>query len=159
IEGVGDVMDPDPYTATLDAVREYGIDEIIISTHPETRSGWLRRDLIERVRDATGLPVRHVIVDLEAERDDVTYTLVVANQTAGGTPLLDELRRRASAGPHAFIVVVPQEGGLGQHARAARDRLQELLTRLHALGMRASGGIGDPDPYAAVANALQFYRV
>ena len=51
-------MDPDPFNATLDAVREYGIDEIIVSTHPETRSGWLRRDLIERVQEATE-PARH----------------------------------------------------------------------------------------------------
>ncbi|HEV7773946.1 MAG TPA: universal stress protein, partial [Conexibacter sp.] len=56
IEARGDVMDPDPFNATLDAVREYGIDEIIVSTHPETRSGWLRRDLIERVQEATSLP-------------------------------------------------------------------------------------------------------
>src|SRR5829696_3143690 len=83
IEARGDVMDPDPFSATLDAVREYGIGEIIISTHPETRSGWLRRDLIERVQDATGLPVEHVVVDLDAEREGVKHTLVVANQTAG----------------------------------------------------------------------------
>ena len=55
IRAIGEVGDPDPYTATLDAVHEYRPDEIIISTYPETRSGWLRRDLIERVQEATGL--------------------------------------------------------------------------------------------------------
>ena len=34
-----------------DAVLEYRPQEIIISTYPEVRSGWLRRDLIERVAD------------------------------------------------------------------------------------------------------------
>lgn len=159
IAGVGDVMDPDPYTATLDAVREYGITEIIVSTHPETRSGWMRRDLIERVHDATGLPVQHVVVDLQADRDETTHTLVVANQTARGEPLFEELRRRAAASPHTFTVIVPQEGGQGQHAERARARLQALLDRLHEDGIPATGGIGDPDPYAAVANALQFYPV
>src|ERR1700721_1715980 len=43
IEGVGEVGDPDPYTATMDAVLEYQPDEIIVSTYPETRSGWQRR--------------------------------------------------------------------------------------------------------------------
>jgi hypothetical protein len=159
IEARGDVMDPDPFNATLDAVREYGIDEIIISTHPETRSGWLRRDLIERVQEATSLPVEHVVVDLDADRAEATQTLVVANRTAGGEPLLAELKQRAADGRHRFTVVVPQDGGDGHHAEDARGRLGALLARLHEEGIPATGGIGDPDPFTAVMNALQFYRV
>jgi hypothetical protein len=158
IEARGDVMDPDPFNATLDAVREYGVQEIIISTHPETRSGWLRRDLIERVHDATGLPIEHVVVDLDADRDEVCHTLVVANQTAG-RELFEELRRRAAESPHRFTVIVPQDGGEGHHAAEARERLATLLTRLEQEGIPATGGIGDPDPFTAVMNALQFYRV
>ena len=67
IQAIGEVGDPDPYTATIDAVHAYRPGEIIISTYPETRSGWLRRDLIDRVRDATGLPVEHVIADPDTE--------------------------------------------------------------------------------------------
>ncbi len=159
IEAHGDVMDPDPFNATLDAVREYGIDEIIVSTHPETRSGWLRRDLIERVQEGTGLPVTHVVVDLDADRAWATHTLVVANQTVGGEPLFAELKRRADEGPHRFTVIVPQEGGHGHHAAEARERLIALLDRLRQEGIPATGGIGDPDPFTAVMNALQFYRV
>src|SRR5436305_1683010 len=61
MRAIGEVGDPDPYTATMDAVREYRPQEIIISTYPETKSGWLRADLIERVRRATGKPVEHVV--------------------------------------------------------------------------------------------------
>jgi hypothetical protein len=159
IEARGDVMDPDPFNATLDAVREYGIDEIIVSTHPETRSGWLRRDLIERVQEATELPVQHVVVDLDADRAEAAQTLVVANRTVGGEPLFEELKRRAADGPHRFTVIVPQDGGEGHHAAEARERLNALLTRLHEEGIPATGGIGDPDPFTAVMNALQFYRI
>jgi hypothetical protein len=161
IRALGDVMDPDPYTATLDAVREYEIDEIILSTHPETRSGWLRHDLIERVEHATGLPIEHVVVDLESEREKnpEMHTLIVANKTARCEALFEELRRRADESPHRFLVVVPQEGGHGHHTETARARLQALLDRLATEGIPATGGIGDPDPYAAVANALQFHRV
>src|SRR3954453_12448910 len=53
IAAVGDVGDPDPYTATMDAVAEFSPDEIIISTLPAQASGWLRRDLIERIEGAT----------------------------------------------------------------------------------------------------------
>jgi hypothetical protein len=159
IEAKGDVMDPDPFNAALDAVREYGIDEIIVSTHPETRSGWMRRDLVERLQEATELPVTHVVVDLDADRAEAAQTLVIANRTAGGEPLFEELKRRAAASPHRFIVVVPQAGGDGHHALEARTRLEALLARLHEEGIPATGGIGDPDPFTAVMNALQFYRV
>jgi hypothetical protein len=159
IEARGDVMDPDPFNATLDAVREYDVDEIIVSTHPETRSGWLRRDLIERVQEATQLPVQHVVVDLDADRAEADQTLVVANQTVGSEPLFEELKRRAADGRHRFTVIVPQDGGEGHHAAEARERLNGLLDRLHSEGIPATGGIGDPDPYTAVMNALQFYRV
>src|ERR1700743_3653037 len=59
IDAVGEVGDPDPYAETMGAVREYDPDGIIISTYPESRSGWLRRDLVERIRAASGLPVEH----------------------------------------------------------------------------------------------------
>ena len=71
IEADGEVMDPDPYAATMDALGQYHADEIIISTHPETRSGWLRRDLVERIRERQRRPVEHVVVDLDADRGDV----------------------------------------------------------------------------------------
>ena len=84
---------------------------------------------------------------------------MIANQTAGGEPLFEELKRRAADGPHRFTVVVPQDGGEGHHVAEARERLKGLLDRLHSEGIPATGGIGDPDPYTAVMNALQFYRV
>src|SRR6266487_4305587 len=59
IEAVGEVGDPDPYTATMDAIAEHHPDEIVISTYPAASSGWLRRDLIERIAEATHLPVEH----------------------------------------------------------------------------------------------------
>jgi hypothetical protein len=68
LSGTGAIGDPDPYTAIMNALQFYRVDEIVISTHPETRSGWLRNDLIERVRRATAKPVEHVVVDVEAAR-------------------------------------------------------------------------------------------
>ena len=58
IEADGEVMDPDPYAAVMDALGEHDYDEIIISTHPETRSGWLREGLVDRVRRAARRPGR-----------------------------------------------------------------------------------------------------
>jgi hypothetical protein len=55
------VVHPDPYTAARHAVHDESIKEIIVSTFPGEMSGWLRRDLVQRLRKDTGLPVEHVI--------------------------------------------------------------------------------------------------
>lgn len=61
IDAHGQVVHPDPYTAARHAVHDESIDEIIVSTFPGEKSGWLRRDLVERLRKDTGLPVEHVV--------------------------------------------------------------------------------------------------
>jgi hypothetical protein len=156
IEADGEVMDPDPYNATMDALGQYGADEIIISTHPETRSGWLRRDLIDRVRDASGVPVEHVVVDLDKDRAAAIRTLVVANQTVGGEPLLGLLKGKAQESPHSFVVIMPQGGAATDHPQ---ERLGHVLERMHREGLDAIGQVMDPDPFTAIQNALQFYAV
>jgi hypothetical protein len=163
MEAVGEVGDPDPYAATMDAVHEYAPDEIIISTLPESRSGWLRRDLVERIRQASGLPVEHVIADLDSDGMAVHITLAVANRTASGDELLDVLKAKAAKEPdrreRLFLVIVPREGGDGSATRRARTRLALVLRRLRDAGLTASGMTGDPDPYTAIMNALQSFRV
>jgi hypothetical protein len=156
IEATGEVLDPDPFNATMDALGAFKADQVIISTYPGQRSGWLRRDLIDRVKDASGLPVEHVIVDLDRERDERTRTLVVANQTVGGEPLIGLLRGKAQESPHSFVVVMPQ-GGV--ETGDAPERLARVLERLHAEGLEATGQVMPPDPFTAIQNALQFYAI
>lgn len=156
IEAHGELMDPDPYTAVMDALGQRDYDEIIISTHPETRSGWLREGLVDRVKRASRRPVEHVVVDLDAERDDVKRTLVVANQTVASDELLDVLRRKAESGARRFIVICPQEGGGGGGQETA-ERLANTLSQLEDAGLEAVGQVVHPDPYTAIQNALQFY--
>ncbi len=57
----GQVVHPDPVTAALDAIHDESVDEIIVSTFPGERSGWLRRDLVGRLRTETGIPVDHIV--------------------------------------------------------------------------------------------------
>jgi len=63
----GEVGDSDPLVAIEDALRKFPADELIVSTLPPGRSRWLERDVVEKVREQVGLPVTHVVVDLEAE--------------------------------------------------------------------------------------------
>jgi hypothetical protein len=159
IRGTGEVGDADPFNAAMDAVAEHGIDEILVSTLPATSSGWLRRDLIERLQEATGRPVEHVVVDLAAEGLPFDVTLVVANLTVAAPELVERLKALAAEGPRRFIVVVPQGGTDGHAVREARGRLRRLLDSLDDAGIVAAGMVGDPDPYTATMNALQYFHI
>jgi hypothetical protein len=160
IEATGEIGDADPFLATMDAVAVRRPDEIIISTHPVTHSGWLRRDLLERIHNASGLPVEHIVVDVEQEGLTFKVTLVVANRTSSGEELLDHLKAKAAHGErHLFIAVVPQADKSGQALSEARVRLASMLDALRAANLLGSGMIGDPDPYTATINALELFRV
>jgi hypothetical protein len=71
VEARGEVGDGDPLQAMEDALRTFGADEIIISTHPVGRSNWLERGVVEKARERFTVPITHVVVDLEREREEV----------------------------------------------------------------------------------------
>jgi hypothetical protein len=160
IQASGEVGDPDPFSATMDAIAERRPDEVIVSTHPASQSGWLRRDLVERIQNASGLPVEHIVTDIEQEGLPFAVTLVVANKTSSGEELLEHLRAKAAGDEHhLFIAVVPQHDGRGTAPREARMRLASMLDRLHSAGILSAGITGDPDPYTAIMNAMELFRV
>jgi hypothetical protein len=64
----GCVGDSSPLMAIEDELREGGADELIISTHPHTRSNWLESGLVERARAELDIPVTHVVVDLQRQQ-------------------------------------------------------------------------------------------
>jgi hypothetical protein len=155
IEASGEVLDPDPFLAVQDAVELYHPDEIIISTHPYPRSGWLRRDLIERIRSSFELPVEHVVVDLQTE--PVKHALVIANETVGERPLMEMLEKRASESPHRFTIVSPQGGKSPQAVATATDRLDRAIEELRESGLEVVGQVMETDPFTSVQNALQYH--
>jgi hypothetical protein len=67
ISARGEIGDPDPLQAIEDALRTFGADVVIISTHPEGRSNWLERGVVSGARERFAVPITHVVVDLEAE--------------------------------------------------------------------------------------------
>jgi hypothetical protein len=67
VQARGEVGDGDPLQAIEDALRTFGADEIILSTHPEGRSHWLERGVVEKARERFAVPITHVVVDLERE--------------------------------------------------------------------------------------------
>jgi hypothetical protein len=155
IPAEGEVMDPDPFLAVSDALREYApVDEIIISSLPYPRSGWLRRGLVERIESYSRLPVQHIVVDLRTE--PVKHVLVVANETVGGRALIDELERRANESPHRFTVISPQGGKSAEAQQTAEARLERSLDGLRRNGLHVVGHVVDGDPQTSIENAFQF---
>jgi Universal stress protein family len=67
ISARGEVGDADPVQAIEDALRTFGADVIVISTHPEGRSNWLERGVVSSARERFAVPITHVVVDLNAE--------------------------------------------------------------------------------------------
>jgi Universal stress protein family len=60
----GEIGDGDPIQAIEDAVRTFQPDELVISTHPEGRSHWLERGVVEKAHERFAIPITHVVVDL-----------------------------------------------------------------------------------------------
>src|SRR4029077_16912613 len=89
----GYVVEADPAAAVRDAIAtlEPPVDEILVSTHPEEKSGWLRRGVLDRIRSAAGsVPVEHLVAsDSEPREKNV---LVIATETVLGAPLSGKLR-------------------------------------------------------------------
>ncbi|HEV3070731.1 MAG TPA: hypothetical protein VGY76_04815 [Solirubrobacteraceae bacterium] len=92
-----------------------------------------------------------------------TRVLVVAHKTAATPPLLDAVRERAQRGSCVFTLLVPNAThGLhkvvdpeDQGASEAQVVLDRALPAMSAAaGAPVEGIVGDPDPVAAVHDAL-----
>jgi GABA permease len=158
VPATGVVVETDPVSALRDALDQLEPDEIIVSTHPQQKSGWLRRNAVDQMRRVAGeLPFEHLVVDLESERGEANV-LIVANQTVLGEPLLDMIRARADASPASFLIISPQGEGEGSY-EAAEKRLLRAVSVLRSEGLDVHGQISHPDPYAAVMQTLEDERV
>jgi hypothetical protein len=158
VPAVGVVVESDPVAALRDAIHQLEPDEIVVSTHPQRQSGWLRRNAVDMMRRAADpLPFEHVVVDLAAEHGEANV-LVVANQTVLGKPLLEKIRARAAQSPAGFLIISPQGDAEGSYEEAER-RLLRAVTLLRSEGLDVHGQISHPDPYSAVMQTIEDERV
>jgi hypothetical protein len=153
----GGVFDDAPLAAVKDVLASEEIDEIVVSTHPESTSGWLRKNLVDEIRRAAGdRPVEHVVSDVTGTEG--ANVLVVANETVLGDPLLDTIRRRAAESPASFLIVCPQsDPARGEHPEAER-RLRTALSLLRSEGIDVHGQIAHPDPFTAALEHVEDER-
>ena len=154
----GAVFDDDPLTAVKDVLASEHVDELVVATHPETKSGWLRRNLLDEIRRAAGeRSVEHVVID-DAVRT-VANVLVVANETVLGEPLLERVRARARESSASFLLVCPQSDPSRREHPEAERRLRSALSTLRSEGIDAHGQIAHPDPFTAAMQAVRDERI
>lgn len=157
----GLVLESDPESAVRDAfgMLDPAPTDIIVSTHPLQKSGWLRKNVVDRIKKAAGdVPVEHVVVDVEAEHGPANV-LVVANETVVGKPLIDRIRERAGRGPASFLIISPQSDPTQSAHPEAERRLRRVLAELRGAGIDAHGQVAHPDPYTAAMHAIEDERV
>jgi phosphopantetheine adenylyltransferase len=153
----GGVYDDEPLAAVKDVLASEEIDELVVCTHPATKSGWLRRNLLDEIRRVAGdRPVEHVVSDVTGRTG--ANVLVVANETVLGEPLLDRIRARTEEGAASFLIVCPQsDPSRGEHPEAER-RLRAALSVLRSEGIDVHGQIAHPDPFVAAMEAVEDER-
>ena len=161
IDSVGEVMDPEPSLALDDAVRAHEPGEVLLSCLSDTRFGLTRKDLVEWARERvepetklTHIPVR---IEDDAIRWDLIHTLVVATKTVAMPDLVERLKERASASPHRYTIVCPRAEDISE-PEIARD-LASTLAALYRSDIDATGQPMSPDPFLAVKNAIEHYRI
>ncbi len=161
IGSVGEVMDPDPALALDDAVRAHEPGEVLLSCMPETRFGFTRKDLVEwaRARFEPETAVTHIPVRIEDDsiRWDVTHTLVVATKTVAAPDLVNRLKERAAERPHRYTIICPRSEDVSE-AEVVRD-LASTMAELYQADVDATGQPMSPDPFHAVKNAIEHYRI
>ncbi len=161
ISAHGLVVESDPVTAVRDAVAqlEPPVDEIVVATHPQQKSGWLRKNVVDRIREAAGaIPVEHVVVDI-AEETGAKNVLVLANETVVGDELLNRIRERAARGDASFLIISPQSDPTQAEHPEAERRLKRVLAELRGGGIDAHGQVAHPDPFTAAMDAVREERV
>jgi hypothetical protein len=161
IESIGEVLDPESSLALDDAVRAHRPGEVLFSGLSDTRFGFLRRDLVEWIRariepevKLTHIPVR---IEDDAIRWDLNHTLVVATKTVAAPDLVNRMKDRANIRPHRFTIVCPRAEDVSE-AQVVRD-LAATLAELYRADVDATGQPMSPDPFYAVKNAIEHYRI
>ncbi|MEX2108700.1 MAG: hypothetical protein WD827_07420 [Solirubrobacterales bacterium] len=161
IDSIGEVMDPDPALALDDAVRAHEPGEVLLSCSSGTRFGITRKDLVEWAKSrfepdvvVTHIPVRIVDDSISWEK---SHTLVVATQTVAAPDLVKRLKERAAGHPHRYTIICPRTDDVSE-PEIVRD-LASTLAELYRADIDATGQPMSPDPFHAVQNAIEHYRI
>jgi hypothetical protein len=159
IEAPGAIFDHDSRIALDDAVRAFEPIEVLLSCLSDSRFGPARKDFVGWAKERFEVPVTHIPVriDDDAVDWDITHTLVVATQTVNSPDLVERLKARCKESPHRYTIICPASGSLSREEVCSR--LANTLAELYRAEIDATGQPMSPEPKAAIANAIEHYRV
>lgn len=158
----------DPLETIARAAEEDGSHEILMATYDISRSDWLRKDLVDRVRKATNLPLSHITMGLGQASTgitgrDVAHLMVVAGDGVD-TPLLDAIRTRVDYDPMRVTLVLPAHvpdpdwsDAATEVRRQAIDAVHTAVKDLQDSGVIAQGEVvdgGSVEAACTVASAI-----
>jgi hypothetical protein len=153
--GDGHVVDNDPLTAVKDAIAIEEPDELIVSTHPEAKSGWRRRNLLDEIRKAAGdrrsstssrtsPRARRRERPRRRERDGARGAAARPHPREGAHERRSELPDRLAA----------ERSGPGR-APGGRAAAAAGAAQLRSEGIEAHGQVAHPDPFTAAMHAVR----
>jgi hypothetical protein len=161
IESVGEVLDPAPWLALDDAIRAHEPAEVLFSALADTRFGLTRKDLVEWARQRVEPEAKFTHIPVRIEDDAISWerihTLVVATKTVAAPDLVNRLKERAAAQPHRYTIICPKAEDVSEE-QVVRD-LASTLAELYRADVDATGQPMSPDPFLAVKNAIEHYRI
>lgn len=161
IEAIGEVLDPEYDLAIGDAIRAHRPGEFLLSCTYDFRYGLTRRDLLAWAEVAYGdvTNITHIPVRIEDDSisREVIHTLVVANRTLTSEDLRERLLDRSDDRPHRYTIIAPAADDVPEPT-VVRN-LASLMARLYHADLDATGQPMSPDPFDAVQNAIEHYRV
>ena len=155
------MLDPEYELALGDAIRSHRSAEVLLSCTYDFRFGLTRRDLLSwaeitygNVTKITHIPVR---IEDDSISMNVTHTLVVANGTLTSEDLQERLLDRSGERSHRSTIIAPAADDVSE-ATVARN-LAAVMAKLYKADIDATGQPMSPDPFDAVKNAIEHYRV
>jgi cytochrome c oxidase subunit 1 len=166
----GRVISGDLVTQIAAVAKEEHAHEILVATYPLGESEWLRQDIVDRIRKATGLAVSHVTVSRKEARatldvPGLPHVLVLAPDENGIDGVMSTIRSRADRAPARFTLVVPAAvpyPAWGDEATARRrvaiERVHRALDELQRAGVSVQGEVMDGDIGAVARDAVEVYR-
>ena len=119
------------------------------------RSGWLRRDVLDAVREGRGRRFpSSTSSSTSSSSGGEANVLVIANETVVGEPLLDRIRERAQRSPASFLIICPQSDPAVRRIRTPSGACAGRWRVLRGEGIDVHGQIAHPDPYTAAMHAV-----